>query len=126
MEANILQIVGASLALVTVFISVRMLRDKVRSRDVLLRHLVEDRDFVRELKTYQELLRKYQKTNDSPEFQREIKHFDALIQKQLALLDPSDRQRIEPSLYQSSPTGRTRFIEKLAVDASQLEHAGVS
>ena len=126
MEANILQIVGASLALVTVFISVSMLRNKMRSRDVLLRHLVEDGDFVRELETYQELLRAYQKANDSPELQREIKHFDALIQKQLALLDPSDRQRIEPSLNQSSPTGRTRFIEKLAADASHLQHASAN
>lgn len=118
MEANILQIVGTALALVTVLISVKRLRKKVRSREVLLRHLSENAEFRRELKAFQE-------AHDSVELRQEIKRINELIQEQLALLDPSDRERIEPSLYQSSPTGRARFVEKLASDASQLQHAGV-
>jgi hypothetical protein len=123
MEANILQLVGTTMALVTMVISVQMVRHKMRSRRVLIQRLSKDSEFVEELREYQRALTAYQKAHNSEELQEEIDRLTRLIKRQLSQLDQSDRERIETGLYQSSPVGRVRFVEKIAEDASQLQHA---
>jgi hypothetical protein len=113
---TILQILGIAAGLAAVCISVLMVRRKVHARQVLLKHLTENAEFINELNAFE-------RAHDGEQIRKEIERMNELIEAQLAFLDKSDRERIEASLYQSSPVGRVRFIEKLASDASQLQHA---
>jgi hypothetical protein len=119
MEAVILQALGTASALIAALVSVRMLQRKLRSRSLLIERLAQNARFISELRAFQEA----EADNNNELLQQEIDRLHILIQEQLSQLDESDRRRIESSLYQSSPTGRVRYIEKLASDASQLQHA---
>src|SRR6184192_1902070 len=99
----ILQSLGIVTGLIAVFVSVRMIRNKLHARERLIRRLVKDSRFISELRAFQE-------AHGGQEFQREIEQMQKLIQEQVSRLDESDRARIEDSLYQSSPTGRVRYI----------------
>lgn len=113
---TILQILGSAVALVAVLISLRMVRYKVHARELLLHRLAKNAEFINELRAFQD-------AHGVEEYRLEIERLYRLIEEQLAQLDESDRERIEASLYQPSPVGRTRYIKKLASDASQLQHA---
>ena len=107
---------GIASGVVAIFVGIRMIRGKLHARERLIHNLIKDSRFITELKAFRE-------AHGVKELDREIEQLQKLIQEQISLLDDADRARIESSLYQPSSTGRVRYIEKLASDASRLEHA---
>jgi len=114
---TILILVGSVIAFITAVVSMRIVAKKLRARSTLIQRLSRNAVFLSELQHLERI-------RDSSERLREIERIKGLIDEQLRQLNGPDRERIESSMYQSSPRGRMRYIEKIATDTSRLQHAG--
>lgn len=117
---TILLYLGCVPSVIAICISVMLIHRKQRAREVLLRKLVNNSDFLSEI----EHLRDAQ-VSGKRAMREEHERITALILKQLKELDDSDQLRIETGLYQSSSVGRERYLDQLVKDA-ELQRGALS
>ena len=116
---EILLAAGCIISSIAVFLSIRKTRLRLEARQKLVRKLVQDVEFLAELKRF------HASKAIDPRYLEELEELHALIQHRLRALSRAERSRVEASLFQPSRIGRGRYVRKLADDVTQLQHSEV-